>query len=168
MNLLKKFAGFFAAVALLTSPVLISAECHHHEHRNITGDDVEGYYQTSGFSNSLDGIGSPTQPQSQATVGQARFFDDGTGVITFVDLVVIIGGDLVDIHQENLPFTYTLGPINGQGTVTIPNFPVPGLVPVFAISFKKHDGKVTGFSLLIIDNNVPTSRWTLIQGERFN
>jgi hypothetical protein len=83
---------------------------------------------------------------------------------------VIIGGGLVDIHQEGVAFTWTLGPINGYATATLIDFPAPGIDPTFAVSFKLHHGEVTGFSQVIINNGAATSvtpRWTLIQGDRF-
>jgi hypothetical protein len=167
---ISRFFGVLMAMAALASPSAVSAGHHsssEHHIKTIKAKHVAGTYQISGFSNSLDGSGSPSDPQSQGIVGQGVFYSDGTGILPFVDLVPIIGNNIVDIHQENVQFTWTLGPLNGYGTVTLQNFPAPGLFPTFAVSFKLHDGDVVGFSLLTIGNNIPTSRWTLIQGDRF-
>ncbi|MGZ3633673.1 MAG: hypothetical protein ACXU9U_03160 [Parachlamydiaceae bacterium] len=162
----KKYLGLLMTAALLMSSSALSADSSKCPKR-IQPKHVAGTYQLSGFSNSLDGAGSVADPQSQGIVGQGVFNSDGTGTLTFVDLVPIIGNNIADIHQENVAFTYTVGPLNGYGTVTLQNFPAPGLYPTFAVSFKLHKGKVEGFSLLTTSNTIPTARWTLIQGERF-
>ncbi|MGZ3633674.1 MAG: hypothetical protein ACXU9U_03155 [Parachlamydiaceae bacterium] len=167
---ISRFFGVLMAMAALASPSVVSAGHHSSSEdsiKTIKAKHVAGTYQISGFSNSLDGSGTALQPQSQGIVGQAVFYSDGTGILPFVDLVPIIGNNIVDVHQENVQFTWTLGPINGYGTVTLQNFPGPGLFPTFAVSFKLHHGHVSGFSLLTTSNNIPTARWTLIQGDRF-
>lgn len=160
-NKVKFCIYFFLSTLILTSSFTLSA-------KEICERDVAGKYQFSGFSNSLDGAGTLGQPQSQAVVGQLVFNKDNTGMITFADLVVIINGQIVNLKRENVPFTYTLGPQNGYGVAVVQDFPSPGVNPTFSISFKKHKGKVVGFSQLVSENNLPTARWTLIQGERFN
>lgn len=161
-------------MGLVFSPFFISAHHHddcssseHHHEKRIKESDVVGTYQISGFSNSLDGPGTPTQPQSQSVIGQLQFFKHGVGRIVFVDFTVVVGGQIFNNHFENIPFTYSLGPINGQGVAVVPDFPVVGTNPTFSMSFKMRNGKVVGFSQLVTASTTPTSRWTLIQGERF-
>lgn len=166
--------------AMMMSPLVLSAKSHHHcssdhHHNNnnnaiktIRNQDVAGYYQISGFTNSTDPTVNPLEIQSQALVGQVRILKNGTGSIRFIDLITIVNNQAVNTHLENVPLTYTLGPINGYGVVSLPNFPTPGVNRELTVSFKMHEGKVTGFSQLVTDINVPTSKWSLIQGERFN
>jgi hypothetical protein len=134
----------------------------------ITNSDLAGTYQFSGFSNSTDGVGSPVFPQSQAVVGQAIINADGTALITFIDLTAVINNQIVHIHRNNVLATYGLGPVNGQLTIQIFDFPAAGANPVFTASVKTNCGKVTGFSFLTALNSVPTRLWTLVQAERIN
>jgi hypothetical protein len=173
MKMSSMILGFLAATAFMTNPVDLSAKHHsssscEHQIHQITFQDVSGTFQISGFSNSLDGIGSPSQPQSEGVIGQAAFYTNGTGFLNFIDFTAIIAGNISNIHEVGVPFTYTVGPLNGYGTVTIQNFPVPGQNIEFALSFKMHKGKVDGFSMLNILENVPSSIWILLEGNRFN
>jgi hypothetical protein len=163
----KKYLGLLMTAVLLMSSSALSASSSQKCPKRILPKHVAGTYQLSGFSNSLDGTGSAADPQSQGIIGQGVFNSDGTGTLTFVDLVPIVSNNIVDIHQENVAFTYTVGPLNGYGTVTLQNFPAPGLYPTFAVSYKLHKGKVVGLSLLTKSNTIPTARWTLIEAERF-
>lgn len=144
------------------------ASFHSHCDKSITFASVAGTYQINGFSNSFPGATSLIPAESQAAVGQIVFNKDGTGVVTFVDFTVILAnGTFTSTHFTDVNFTYTLGPINGYGTLTLQDFPISGVDPVFAISFKKHHHKVEGFSA-VTTGNTTSSLWTLLQGERFN
>lgn len=165
-NIFKKLCGFLLAATVLASPLSISASedcCKGF----IKKKDVAGTYQFSGFSNSsTPAIGVP---QSDAIVGKLTLNCNGTGVLEFVDYVTReSGGTLDPIHRTGVPFTYTLGPINGQGTIILPNFPSPGDLLTFAVSFKSHKCRVTGFSALTTSSTINGGQWTLIQAERFN
>lgn len=167
-----KGLGVLAAMAFFASPFALSAShsCGCQPIKPLTYKDVAGTYQLNGFSNSLDGSGTLLQPQSQAAVGQATFNKDGTGNLNFIEFVVIVNDNITRISRTDVPFTYSLESGNGFGTVTIQDFPAPGLNPKFALSFKRHKGKVKGFSQVTIENpGVPsTARWTLLQGKRYS
>ncbi len=170
-KLFAKFLGIVAGAALFASPNLSADHCSDN---SFSGKNIKGTYSFSGFSNSLDGLGIPPapSPQSQAIVGLVKFNPNGTGTLLTSDFVVI-AGVLTNIHRENVPFTYTLGTIDGtqiDGTavLTIPNFPVAGTTPVFSVVFKQEKGKVVGFRAVTIGSTPSAQRWTLLEGERFN
>ncbi|HEV8051854.1 MAG TPA: hypothetical protein VGP47_05110 [Parachlamydiaceae bacterium] len=153
-----KFLVFMLAVAYLASPLSLMAA--------TTFKDVAGTYQISGFSNSFPG--APLGIQSQAVVGQVTFNSDGTVVVPFVNFTVVtIAGTVISTPFTNVQGVYTLGPVDGQGSLTLFNFPTQGANPQFAISFKRHCQKIVGFSALTTVNTT-SNLWTLIQGERFN
>jgi hypothetical protein len=161
-----KWFGLLGAAALFASPMLLSAKhhssSHENEHHCITYKDVAGTYQISGFSNSLDGGGTLLQPQSNASTGQLTLYKNGMGVLNFVDAASIVNNTLQSLHLEGIEFTYTVGPIDGYGAINFTS-PFPG---TGAISFKKHEGKVVGFSS--ITTSQPGSLWGLLQADRFD
>ncbi len=169
---MKKFLGLLAVIALLAGPSLSAKDCHKDSHNDcngacpisVTGNDVKGTYSFSGFSNSLCGV----VPQSQAVVGLVKFKNDGTGTIIVADFVISTGASIQNIHRENVPFTYQLPGPDGSGIITVPNFPVVGTTPVFAVVFKRCKGNVFGFRGLTTESTPGTPRWTLIEGERFD
>lgn len=159
---LSKLFGLVAAVACLASPLNLMAT--HND--IITNKSVAGTYEISGFSNSFPS--APLGIEAQAVVGQITLNRDGTGVIPFADFTIVtIVGTVVTQHFVDVQATYTLGPVDGQGSITLFDFPTTGANPVFAVSFKKRCDRVVGFSALITANTT-SNLWTLIQAERFN
>ena len=51
---------------------------------------------------------------------------------------------------------------------SISDFPTPGSNFTFSLAFKKHEGKVVGFSQITTSDTAASPRWTLVQGERFD
>ncbi|MCE2983378.1 MAG: hypothetical protein LW832_07415 [Parachlamydia sp.] len=167
-------AAAFAAPAALSADHCRQDRCNENrcnqngEINRITNEDVVGTYQVSGFSNSRDGAGTFLLPQSQAAVGQLTFFEDNTGVATFLDLVVVVAGQVTHIARTNVPFIWSLdNAVNGRGFVQLFNFPTPGSNPTFVVSFRQENGCVTGLTGVTAANS-STGLWTLLQGERFN
>lgn len=164
---LKQLCGFLFAASLLVGSFSISADEGCCSQKLIRKRDVVGSYQFSGFSNTVVPT-SPLLPQSQAVVGRATFTENGTGIVEFINGVANVNGILTSTPRFALPFTYALGPVNGEGTLTLPNFPLPGDLVTYTLSFKSRKGKVVGFSQLTTTTTLTDGLWTLIQAERFN
>lgn len=160
MNKINKFFSLLAAVVCLANPLSLMAS------HVTTVKDVAGTYQFSGDSNSFPA--APLGAEAQAAVGQIRLNSDGTVNINFANFTVVtIGGTVISTPFTNVQGTWSLGSIDGQGTLTLNDFPSSGFNPTFALSFKRHCKKISGFSAVITENS-SSNLVTLIQAELYN
>lgn len=161
-----KFFSLIVAAACLASPLHLMAGPSGNGGNCICKKSVAGTYQISADSNSFPG--APLNIEAQAATGQVILHKDGTATVPFVNFTVVTtGGTIVSTPFTNVTGTYTLGPVEGQGYLTLNNFPSAGANPVFALSFKRHEGKVVGFSA-VTTVNTTSNLVTLIQAVRFS
>lgn len=168
MSIIRKFF-YVCALALITaSPLALSADHKDHEHDK---SNVEGKYQFSGFSTNNSGSQQSAQQAQNSTtqtfVGQLKLKKHDNGIISFINFSSLDSGSSGSVRLENVPFTYVLGPKNGEGTFFFNNFPTPGNNTTLGVSFKSEHGVVTGFSAISL-NQSGESGAVLLQGVRFD